>query len=183
MTLCMVPHRTIYSAVNSPFSPYLVPLYFTTQVTNVHYTGLSLLKSQMWTTQDLSSSKLVFNSLCAYPCYASTVVASKMLNNCKYPTTDQIDAVASKIVEKIKGCRNSLGTGHVYVQACWLLPWRTLNIEWECQMFHLSFLLVQHQPEEHFFTVPAVLFFPKCPTNRILCGVSGGGVPTLLHTS
>lgn len=40
-------------------------------------------------------------------------VASKMLNNCKYPTTDQIDVVASKIVEKIKGSRDYLGTGHV----------------------------------------------------------------------
>ena len=40
-------------------------------------------------------------------------VASKMLNNCKYPTTDQIDVVASRIVEKIKGSRDSLGTGHV----------------------------------------------------------------------
>ena len=38
-------------------------------------------------------------------------VASKMLNNCKYPTTDQV--VASRIVEKIKGSRDSLGTGHV----------------------------------------------------------------------
>lgn len=40
-------------------------------------------------------------------------VASKMLNNCKYPTTDQIDVVASKIVGKIKGSRDNLGTGHV----------------------------------------------------------------------
>ena len=39
-------------------------------------------------------------------------VASKMLNNCKYPTTDQIDVVASKIVE-IKGSCDNLGTGHV----------------------------------------------------------------------
>ena len=40
-------------------------------------------------------------------------VASKMLNSCKYPTTDQIDVVASWIVEKIKGSRDSLRTGHV----------------------------------------------------------------------
>lgn len=40
-------------------------------------------------------------------------VASKMLNHCKYPTTDQIGVVASKIVGTIKGSRDSLGTGHV----------------------------------------------------------------------
>ena len=40
-------------------------------------------------------------------------VASKMLNSCKYPTTDQIDVVASRIVEKIKGSHDSLGTEHV----------------------------------------------------------------------
>ena len=41
------------------------------------------------------------------------LVASKMLNNCKYPTTNQIDVVASNIVKKIKDSRDSLGTGHV----------------------------------------------------------------------
>ncbi len=40
-------------------------------------------------------------------------VASKMLNKCKYPTSEQIDVVASKIVAKIKGSRDGLGTGHV----------------------------------------------------------------------
>ena len=48
-------------------------------------------------------------------------VASKMFNNCKYPTTDQIDVVASRIVEKIKGSHDSLGTEHVS------LAWQALQ--------------------------------------------------------
>ena len=42
-------------------------------------------------------------------------VTSKMLKNCKFPTPDQVETVSSKIVNSIKGTRDSLGTGHVSI--------------------------------------------------------------------
>ena len=40
-------------------------------------------------------------------------VTHKMLNYCKYPSKDQREIVASKIVRTINGSRDALGVGHV----------------------------------------------------------------------
>lgn len=40
-------------------------------------------------------------------------VVHQMMNHCKYPTSKQIDVVAAKIVESIKGSKDCLGVGYV----------------------------------------------------------------------
>ena len=40
-------------------------------------------------------------------------VAAKIFNYCKYPTSDQLQVVASKIVKAFPILRDTIGTGHV----------------------------------------------------------------------
>lgn len=40
-------------------------------------------------------------------------VAAKCLNHCKYPTTGQIEVIASKIVAQFPILSDTIGTGHV----------------------------------------------------------------------
>ena len=42
-------------------------------------------------------------------------VASKCLNYCKYPSTHQIDTIASKIVSTFPVLADTIGTGHVCI--------------------------------------------------------------------
>lgn len=46
-------------------------------------------------------------------------VSAKCLNYCKYPTTNQLEVVASKIVSTFPVLADTLGTGHVS-----LLPYK-----------------------------------------------------------
>lgn len=47
-------------------------------------------------------------------------VVHQMMNHCKYPTSKQIDVIASKIVETIKGSKDCLGVGHVSYNASYI---------------------------------------------------------------
>lgn len=40
-------------------------------------------------------------------------VSAKCLNYCKYPTTNQLEVIASKIVSAFPVLADTLGTGHV----------------------------------------------------------------------
>ena len=43
-------------------------------------------------------------------------VTSKLMNYCKYPTGRQIEVIASKLVERINGAKDALGTGYVRLE-------------------------------------------------------------------
>lgn len=45
-------------------------------------------------------------------------IATKMLGYCKYPTSDQYEVIAQKIVSTFPVLKDSMGTGHVSI----LLP-------------------------------------------------------------